>query len=447
MEERLNAAENLRARSSRLFSDSSSCDGSRSDNSLNGKWIALILLGLLCAAAGCALFSLSQQFSMGVVLVVCGVACVVLALVFGKGNTRASVLPKDVINDASRIQATKLVSEAAGIDEEVRAFVDMYFGDGRPSRAAIDTLRRNLDELRQIEETINNNYSDSRNLEDQLHRCEIDLREALGGFWADDISIQSAFFRLQTSYSKLLDLEERKREYDKNKGGLETAIRAHSDRIEEYLLKYESKDVSQGSYREMLNRLSVDAASYAQAKKALLDQDKVNTERLKELEELRSQMREFAEAVGSSDLLSYQGIQQIRDERLRISDFESRLKEASSKLSAFINLHPDIVDKQIEGPTEDFAATLKELKKRESQFIEDHDKLLSMINERRANERRLAKSVDLIPQLQDELDDLTAERSDLERRVFVLDSTKEMLAKAKESLSHKYLGPVVQAFD
>lgn len=181
MEERLNAAENLRARSSRLFSDASSRDGSRSDNSLNGKWIALILLGLLCAAAGCALLSLSQQFSMGVVFVVCGVVCVVLALVFGKGNTRASVLPKDVINDASRIQATKLVAEAAGIDEEVRAFVDMYFGDGRPSRAAIDTLRRNLDELRQIEETINGNYSDSRNLEDQLHRCEIDLREALGG--------------------------------------------------------------------------------------------------------------------------------------------------------------------------------------------------------------------------------------------------------------------------
>lgn len=213
------------------------------------------------------------------------------------------------------------------------------------------------------------------------------------------------------------------------------------------MLKYESKDVSQGSYREILNRLSVDAASYAQAEKALLDQDKVNTERLKELEELRSQMREFAEAVGSSDLLSYQGIQQIRDERLRISDFELRLKEASSKLSAFINLHPDIVDKQIEGPAEDFAETLKELKKRESQFIENHDKLLSMINECRVNERRLAKSVDLIPQLQDELDDLTAERSDLERRVFVLDSTKEMLAKAKESLSHKYLGPVVQAFD
>ena len=141
-------------------------------------------------------------------------------------------------------------------------------------------------------------------------------------------------------------------------------------------------------------------------------------------------------------------LQELRDDVRFCAEQGRRLRELDQQTEAFFQAHESILAPLVpEGYQEPEEQDIEALKAQEAQLSRTLSGLAGDALEQRKTLQELRARADRVPEREDALE-TWRERLDTDRRrLNQLDTAVELLQKAKDSLSQRYLGPVRENFD
>ena len=178
---------------------------------------------------------------------------------------------------------------------------------------------------------------------------------------------------------------------------------------------------------------------YLRLKASVAERNRKIAERENSLTECSEALEDFYKIYGQYSSQNVDRLAQIGHDRKEKSRLEAEIKSFTERLSEL----PEVKDL----PEKDIEFNREELLKTEEQIAQQLDILQGEITRKQAEANRLTSACEQMPQLEEQLENVLCERTELSERYEVLDKTVNLLAKAKEDLSLRYLDRVKSGFE
>ena len=178
---------------------------------------------------------------------------------------------------------------------------------------------------------------------------------------------------------------------------------------------------------------------YLRLKASVAERNRKIAERENSLTECSEALEDFYKIYGQYSSQNVDRLAQIGHDRKEKSRLEAEIKSFTERLSEL----PEVK----ELPEKDIEFNREELLKTEEQIAQQLDILQGEITRKQAEANRLTSACEQMPQLEEQLENVLCERTELSERYEVLDKTVNLLAKAKEDLSLRYLDRVKSGFE
>lgn len=446
MEAKLDDADALRRRSAEKLEEAFSL--SEPIDSLDGKAgnvakLVLAVIAVIMLVVAAISFSLSLAVSAG---------CIVIAIACGFGAMRAgrskaersgSISP----DPQSRSQADELKRRSDVLVDEVREFVEKYISDGRPLRAALVDIRVKATTLDALSLEVSKREGQTRSACDKMAQCDCAIADALGPFYRKDANYDSCVANMREALGRFETLKSKASDYKSLVDEITPGLRGDAAAVIALLSKYGVQADEGGDLRTALIELKAEASRYGEALR--VEEGIKNARRESELNaaHLREEIADKLRSLGFSEAFEVEQILGLRDARKGIERLEGSLAVAKREQEAFLEDNPQVLDFSDKDLERQGMLELGVVAERESQLLAKRNAVQDDLDILRSRARELSQEMSDLAALRDELDDARCTRRKIEEDLKVLDATIEFLEIAKDSLSRKYQGPVVSAFN
>ncbi len=391
----------------------------------------VLVAGVVLAVAGGIVLGLANK-AAGIVMLIAGAVAFVLSLgMMGIARKGCETLQEEIRQATEGMDLQWKQSQGAGQEElqsqsSVTALGQEIFEDEKQmarNREFVEAVLREL-AARETSEWIadDGQNADWAAIDDSVWEVPLRLRDQLYG-WKDDIK------RLQRLTAKASDYEAK---------GYEEQIQHLQEQIARVLKPY-CVTVEPGSMRGLLTELSEDRERFA----TLNDKESKYKVAQAEADRYGQQIDAFLTRYGQETKDLYAGLQRLS---ACLNEYETLCRELDRLRSEKAEFESAEDFKELEQSASDVPVSEEELRER----MNGLDEALSVIGEqihgyRRQLEDRQAELEELLLQ-REQLAQAETEYEDGVAYYNRLGYVSEYLERAKESLSAKYIGPVLDSF-
>lgn len=328
----------------------------------------------------------------------------------------------------------------------IRAVLDTYY-PGRPytedcvkelreSCRSYQTLKTRVEEVSAKREKLSEQIASyRRQLTDELQRyypsvLQTDLRQGIQTLITD-----------ATAYGELCDKQQA---MFRDNANLNMRARELNEEIQNTLVKYEAYD-SQAEPNLCLQKLRKRFDAYKEATDHAEYYDQAYTVALQQKQKADMDVDTFIQKYQLSGASAQEMIEQAADALHRRADCQKNLEEATKKLNSFLSENPDIEQQFAEGILD--YPELEVLQRSEKMTQKQIDEIESKLRKLRLERDSLRRSVEQIPEWDDQMAYTSVERQEAEKKCSLLDQTMELLSQAKDNLANSYVGKVERGFE
>lgn len=217
--------------------------------------------------------------------------------------------------------------------------------------------------------------------------------------------------------------------------GIETEVENLTATVKDFAEKFFPDE----ELNTALEKIDEGFKRYLRLKASVAERNRKIAERENSLTECSEALEDFYKIYGQYSSQNVDRLAQIGHDRKEKSRLEAEIKSFTERLSEL----PEVK----ELPEKDIEFNREELLKTEEQIAQQLDILQGEITRKQAEANRLTSACEQMPQLEEQLENVLCERTELSERYEVLDKTVNLLAKAKEDLSLRYLDRVKSGFE
>ena len=217
--------------------------------------------------------------------------------------------------------------------------------------------------------------------------------------------------------------------------GIETEVENMTATVKDFAEKFFPDE----ELNTALEKIDGGFKRYLRLKASVAERNRKIAERENSLTECSEALEDFYKIYGQYSSQNVDRLAQIGHDRKEKSRLEAEIKSFTERLSEL----PEVKDL----PEKDIEFNREELLKTEEQIAQQLDILQGEITRKQAEANRLTSACEQMPQLEEQLENVLCERTELSERYEVLDKTVNLLAKAKEDLSLRYLDRVKSGFE
>ena len=256
------------------------------------------------------------------------------------------------------------------------------------------------------------------------------------------LSLYEQIAQLKAKAAQYRTLQHRSRHAGEEQDLLRRQLDAIVGEVSGFLRPY-CGNVPPERFFEALNRLQTDCEQYTRARNLVSQHEALNQARHDERKRCLSTLTTFSEHFRLPHPLTDHGaLSALQADRSRYQLLLGQAKQYKSDMDLFRMRHSQILAQE-RNPDAPDAAALQEQEKQLSQQLQT---LATQAVTLRQQERQLRTKVDALPDLEDELRRLYAQRAEDEKRCELLDKTVQYLEQAKQSLSGNYSAPIRKSF-
>ena len=392
-----------------------------------------LILGGAAIVAGIVLLLLSQFVPGGILLAV-GVLGVIAAAVMKKKHNAAAAVWQSCVEADGAIQEKldENEAEATKLEGQVRAFAGEV-----PLSEGLAKIRRNLESFLALREKLTALKEKRSVLLDEIEGIEAALVQELEPFFGRVSDFDKAISNLRLARGQYLDLRNKKEETEVQR----EKLREEAENLRTELITVGLKE---GEFLQSLMALRRNAEQYIRCQHQVMLWQQRKASHEEEVMEVQTALQEMMDNFGltqQSDLRRQ--IQQLREDEKTYRDTLVQEEQLRHQLARFRMEHEELLGTK--EPEQEFDQ--EHLRWTANRLGSDITLLTRGIVEQEHRIDELRKEIDRIPQVRDELDFWQEKRIADQKKADTLDATMDFLAKARDSLTTSYLGPIRQSFE
>lgn len=412
-----------------------------------GKKLLLpMIIGAVIACLGIGLIAMSYPVP-GLIALVLGIvlSAVGFALKLKQdvaSQLQASTPSAPVIGEEDRALMRSNAQQIDRLEQQVTTFTSKYISDGRPLQEKLSEIRANRKRYLDLEQRQAALSREADLLQNRLTELTAELTDFLNPYFGSAANYEDQLPQLQMRIAQFRDLSQKRDLYQDRSVKLRSTCHSLRTKLDAALASYGSATGANG-YTAAIAQLEQDAHRYASATAHLAEQKRLRAALEQERQELSEELSRFSVkyAIGV-DLSDPDSFHRLRSDVQKEPELHREVTQAAEDIQAFREEQADILAL----PVQDDLRDPEILKLTEAQLtgeLQDLEQEIAATEQRR---RMLCKTVDAIPQLQDEMEQWQRKRQCDIDNSGLLDQTIRFLEQAREALSLKYMGTVQQRF-
>ena len=392
-----------------------------------------LVLGAAATVAGIALLILSSLVP-GDILLGVGVLCLIAGAVLQKKHNAAMAEYQTAVEADGAIQAKMDENEAEA--EKLQRQVLQFVGEENLSEG-LAQIRRNLESFHSLREKLTALREKRMALAEQIESIEMALNQQLEPLFGTVSDYDKVISHLRLARGQYLDLCNKKEELESE----EEKLAEQADAIREELTAF---GLEEGQFSQSLGVLRRDVEQYVRSQEQVGRWQQRRESHDQALEDTQAALQEVFDRFGLMQMNDLRRqIQQLREDDKTCRDTISREEQLSWQLDRFRAEHGAILSMD---------ETEQEYDQEQLKWIANRlDGEISMLTRSQVEqEQKLAKlreEIDRIPQIRDELEFWQEKRMADQKKSDTLDAAMDFLAKARDSLTTSYLGPIRESFE
>jgi len=392
-----------------------------------------LLLGAAGMVAGIVLLILSRFIPCGILLGA-GILGLIAGIVLKKKYAAAMEIWQTLLDADAEIQKKLDANEAEAekLYQQVRAFAGQ-----EPLSEGLTEIRRNLESYLSLRERMNALRGKRSILVEEIDKIDSSLALELEPLFEEVSDYDKAVASLRLARGQYLDLQKREKDLKEAQGEL-------SDEAEQLRRELISFGLEDGDFSRSLASLRRDAERYIRCREQVADWKKRQHCHEKAVAITREQLDDIFAQFGlarQSDLRRQ--ILQLREDDRLYQDALTEEARLHHQLAQFRAEHGEVLN--VEAPEQEFDS--EHLKWAANRLNNEISLLTRSILEQEHRIAELRKKIDRISEIRDELESWQEKRIADQKKADTLDAAMDFLAKARDSLTTSYLGPIRENFE
>ena len=409
--------------------------------------IPLLLIGLLGIVGGVFLL-ISKSYALGGILMGIAILSTLGAIYIGlkqmissemsATQSRTSSLSQQ---NAERIQDNQLRIEE--LEQSVARFTAHF---GVSPQLPLYQQVMEISTKRSLYQRLNAQNKTYRSLvqekQTQINTLSANLHTQLSHYIQDTGNVDVALATLNSKAMQYRALRQKQQELHTTTDKLTQQLVQLQTSITAFLQPY-CGTVSPEEFSTALTNLRADCDRFVRAKQQLTQRQQALAQRDTSLAQANQSIQNIRTKYALTvQLENRTDLQIIRDDARAYAALERTIQQQTAELSAFYRKHQE----SLETPMPESFENLEGLKTAEQQLSAELSKITNHILELRQHQSSLRASIDKLPELEDEIQRLTEQKSTDATHCNLLDQTVMFLEQAKHSLSNNYLSPIESSF-
>ncbi len=328
----------------------------------------------------------------------------------------------------------------------IRAVLDTYY-PGRPyAEDCVKELRESCRRYRTLKARVEEVSAEREKLSEQITSYRRQLTNELQCYYPSVLQadLRQGIQTLITDATAYEELRDKQQAMQRDNANFNMRARELNGEIQNTLVKYEAYD-SQVEPNLCLQKLRKRFEAYKEATDHAEYYAQAYDEALQQKQEADIAVQAFVQKYRLSGASAQEMIEQAADALHRRAGCQKNLEEASEKLKRFLSENPDI-EQQFSEEIPDYPE-LEVLQRLEKTTQEQIEGIESKLRRFRQDRDSLRRSVERIPEWDDQMAYISEERQEAEKKCSLLDQTMELLSQAKDNLANSYVGKVERGFE